>query len=59
MKVVSAFELYKRSESELAALFHNVSQNLARSERESAERRNALASLENIARARAWVMARP
>lgn len=52
MKLISSHELQKRSESELSALFCTVSKGLARTSRESPERRNALASLENIARAR-------
>jgi hypothetical protein len=50
---VSNHELQQRSESELAALFCAASEGLVRSERGSPERRNALASLENISLARA------
>jgi hypothetical protein len=53
MKLISNYELQKRSESELAALFCTVSQGLVRTARGSPERRNALASLENISRQRA------
>ena len=53
MKLISTYELNKCSDSELAALFHTVSISLIRTGRESPERRNALASLENISRARA------
>jgi hypothetical protein len=53
MKLISNYELQKRSDSELSALFRTVSQGLVRTMRESPERRNALASLENISRARA------
>ena len=52
MKLVTTYELQKRSDSELSALFRAVSQGLVRTERGSPERRNALASLENISRAR-------
>ncbi len=52
MKLIANHELQQRSESELAMLFHAVSRDLVRSVRGSPERRNALASLENIARAR-------
>lgn len=52
MKLISNHELQKRSGSELAALFRSLSQELVRTTRGSPERRNALASLENIARAR-------
>jgi hypothetical protein len=53
---LSNHELQQRSESELAALFCAVSEGLVRSERGSPERRNALASLENISLARATRM---
>ncbi len=52
MKLVSAFELHRRSANELSALFAQVSRGLVRTQRGSPERRNALATLENIARAR-------
>lgn len=52
MKLISNHELQKRSDSELSALFCTVSKGLVRTERGTAERRNALASLENISRAR-------
>jgi hypothetical protein len=51
--LISNHELQKRSESELSALFCTVSKGLVRTVRGSPERRNALASLENISRARA------
>ena len=53
MKLISNHELQKQSESELSALFCTVSKGLIRTKRGSPERRNALASLENISRARA------
>ena len=52
MKLISTHELNKCSDSELSALFHAVWSSLIRTTRGSAERRNALASLENISRAR-------
>ena len=52
MKLISNHELQKHSESELSALFCTVSKGLVHTKRESPERRNALASLENISRAR-------
>jgi len=52
MKLISNHELQKHSESELSALFCTVSKGLVRTDRGSPERRNALASLENISRAR-------
>jgi hypothetical protein len=53
MKLISNHELQKQTESELSALFCTVSRGLVRTKRGSPERRNALASLENISRARA------
>ena len=52
MKLISNHELQKHSVSELSALFCAVSKDLVRTKRGSPERRNALASLENISRAR-------
>jgi hypothetical protein len=57
MKLISNYELQKWSESELSALFCAVSKGLVRTKRGSPERRNALASLENISHARAVRMA--
>jgi hypothetical protein len=54
MKLISTYELTARNENELSALFSSVSQGLVRTKRDSPERRNALASLENISRARAY-----
>ena len=51
-KLISSHELQKRSESELSALFCAVWKGLVRTKKGSPERRNALASLENISRAR-------
>ena len=56
MKLIINFELHGRSDYELSALFSHVSKGLVRTERHSPERRNALASLENISRARAQRM---
>ena len=53
MRLISNFELHRRNEKELSALFCQVSKGLVRTKRGTPERRNALASLENIARARA------
>jgi hypothetical protein len=50
MKLITRFELAAKSESELYALLREVFNELARSEPDSHERRNALASLENIQR---------
>jgi hypothetical protein len=51
MKLISNYELNKYSDSELSALFCTVSTGLVSTQRGSAERRNALASLENFTRA--------
>jgi len=56
MKLITSHELQKRSYSELSALFCTVSKGLVRTRRESPERRNVLASLENISLARAVLM---
>jgi len=56
MKLISNHELEKRSDSELSALFCTVSKGLVFTRRESPERRNALASLENISLVRALRM---
>lgn len=53
MKLICNHELQKRTANELSALFCTVSKGLVRTKRGSPERRNALASLENISRARA------
>ena len=56
MKMISNCELARKSENELAALFCRASKALARTRRHTPERRNTLASLENIARERAGRM---
>ncbi len=53
MRLISTLELHQHSESELSELFRTVSKHLIRTDRGSPERRNALASLENISLARA------
>ncbi len=50
MKLITAFELAAKRESELYALLREVFNALSRSETDSHERRNSLASLENIER---------
>lgn len=52
MKLMTNQELEYRSEAELSALFRQVSQLLTHTEKGSVARRNAIASLENISRAR-------
>lgn len=53
MRLITTIELSRRSEPELASLFALVSRGLVRTKRETAERRSALATLENISRERA------
>lgn len=48
MNLITRFELAALSETELRGLMRDVCNALARSELDSPERRNALASLENI-----------
>lgn len=48
MKLITRFELASKSTRELHVLYREVFNALVRSERETAERRNCLASLENI-----------
>ncbi len=52
MRLISAYELQSRSERELSALFQKVSKGLVRTTYGTPARRNALATLENINRAR-------
>ena len=59
MKIIINHELAGRSESELSVLFHVVSKQLPLTPPCSTERRNVLASLENISRARLAAMAVP
>lgn len=59
MRLITHFELATRSESELAALFACITRELPHMKAGSPERRNALASLENIQRARAARLRRP
>lgn len=51
MRLITNIELTGRNESELRALFGSVTKAVSQTERGSAERRNGLASLENIGRA--------
>ena len=57
MRLILNYELHKRNEKELSALFGYVSKGLAMTGRNTPERRNALASLENISRVRAQKLA--
>lgn len=56
MKLLTIFELATRSENELHATYKKTFNELAKSEKCSADRGNALASLENIERA---IISRP
>lgn len=58
-RLITRSELAGRSDGALAALFRQVSQDLAQTAPGSAERRNALATLENITRERAVRAHRP
>ena len=49
-KVITVFELQRLPQNELAAMQRNMQDALTRSAEGSTERRNALASLENINR---------
>lgn len=51
MKLITASELANKDLSELSAIFHKVSQKLARTDAHSVERANALGTLENVSRA--------
>ena len=57
MRLMVNYELLKRNEKELSALFGHVSKGLAMTKHNTPERRNALASLENISRVRAQKLA--
>lgn len=59
MRLITRFELARRSDKELSALFRRVSEALPLTEVGSPQRRNALASLENIRREQASRLLRP
>lgn len=48
MRLITRFELAAKSETELHGLLREAFNDLAKSEADSPERRNALASIENI-----------
>jgi len=50
MKIIINYELAKRSESQLKGLFTKLSRDLVTTERGTPERRNILASMENVRR---------
>ena len=54
MKLITRFELAARSKDELKGLYRAAFNALVQSEKDTPERRNALASLENISRELAW-----
>ena len=56
MRLMTRSELVGRNENELSGLFRAVSIKLARTERDTSERRNGLATLENITRVRIAMM---
>lgn len=52
MKLVTRFEMAAKNETELGAILREAFDELARSKPHSHQRRNALASIENIQRER-------
>lgn len=48
MRLITRFEMAAKNESELYSLLRNAFNELARSEPDTYQRRNALASIENI-----------
>ncbi len=50
MRLITRFELAEKPKTELYALLRNVFNELARSKPDTPDRRNALASIENIQR---------
>lgn len=50
MKLITRFEIAAKNKTELHAILRNAFNELAQSEPNSMERRNALASIENIQR---------
>ncbi|MCP8685957.1 hypothetical protein [Marinobacterium sedimentorum] len=59
MKLMTVFELAVRSDTELQAIAKDAFNELARSEEHSADRHNALATLENVRRVMRSRMPRP
>lgn len=52
MQLITTYELNRRTKAELSALFSVATNELVRSKPQTASRRNALATLENITRVR-------
>ncbi len=50
MRLITKFELAAKPKTELYALLRNIFNDLARSKPDTPERRNALASIENVQR---------
>ena len=59
VRLLTSAELVRKTERELSALFHAATIVLAQTRRETPDRRNALASLENISQARRMALCRP
>lgn len=57
MKIITSFEIAARSENDLKALFGNLSKKLVTTKAGTAERRNTLASMENVQREISFVHA--
>ena len=57
MKIITSFETAARSEAELKALFGNLSKKLVTTKAGSPDRRNTLASMENVQREISFVHA--
>jgi len=52
MKTITTYELANQNEAQLSALFKEMNKALMQTEKGTPERRNALASLENISQVR-------
>ena len=58
-RIITPSELHRLGSEELRSLFHKVSRELVQTQTGTPERREALASLENIQRALAQSLAQP
>jgi len=52
MQLITTYELQRLTETELSVLFRRANEALTKSALQSAERRNVLATLENVTRRR-------
>lgn len=52
MQLITTYELQRLTETELSVLFRRANEALTKSAPQSAERRNVLATLENVTRRR-------